>query len=78
MNELQVKEIASRFEARALDTIKSRFPMTCKNGNIVDIANLKVDVDRVLTENEKLKSKIQELENEIEAIKILCRDYPKS
>ena len=42
MNEQQVKEIASRFEARALDTIKSRFPMTCKNGNIVDIANLKV------------------------------------
>ena len=49
-----------------------------RNEDNTDIANLKVDVDRVLTENEKLKSKIQELENEIEAIKILCRDYPKS
>ena len=49
-----------------------------RNEDNIDIANLKVDVDRVLTENEKLKSKIQELENEIEAIKILCRDYPKS
>ena len=49
-----------------------------RNEDNTDIANLKVDVERVLTENEKLKSKIQELENEIEAIKILCRDYPKS
>ena len=49
-----------------------------RNEDNTNIANLKVDVDRVSTENEKLKSKIQELENEIEAIKILCRDYPKS
>ena len=70
MNEQQVKEIASRFEARALDTIKSRFPMTCKNGNIVDIANLKVKQPQNFTSISKqyeLKNKDKSLVGRVEA-----------